>query len=133
MKTVANSGDVAAFLAASPHPDDAAALAALMAQVTGEAATMWGPAIVGFGAYHYKYDSGREGSMCRVGFSPRKAALTVYGAGSAPRREMLLARLGKHTTGKGCVYIKRLADIDLAVLRDLIADGLAESKTRYPD
>ena len=99
---------------------DAETLCAAMARVTGEPATMWGPSIVGFGVSHYKYDSGREGSICKIGFSPRKAALTLYGMG-IERNAAIVALLGKHTTGKGCLYIKRLADVDAGVLDELIA------------
>ena len=98
---------------------DARALCALMAEITGAPATMWGPAIVGFGIHHYKYDSGREGDICKIGFSPRKAALTLYGMG-LDRNADLVARLGKHTTGKGCLYLKKLSDADEGVLRDLV-------------
>ncbi len=98
---------------------DAKALVKLMQNATKEKPKMWGPAIVGFGSYHYKYESGREGDAPLVGFSPRKAALVLYGLGSLsaldpadPQR----TRLGKHTTGKGCVYIKKLADVDAKVL-----------------
>jgi hypothetical protein len=81
---------------------------------------MWGPSIVGFGVHRYKYESGREGEICKIGFSPRKAALTLYGMG-IERNAAVLARLGKHSTGKGCLYIKKLADVDAGVLDELIA------------
>lgn len=132
-KTQVTDADVAAFLAGSPHADDARALAALMARATGETPAMWGPAIVGFGGYHYRYESGREGDSCRVGFSPRKAALTLYLGTGHPLRDDLLARLGRHTIGKGCVYVKRLADVDLAVLGELVALSYAENRARYPE
>ena len=82
---------------------------------------MWGPAIVGFGSYHYKYESGREGDAPLVGFSPRKDALTLYLSSDFPERETLLTQLGKHKTGKGCVYIKKLSDVNLDVLQALIS------------
>jgi hypothetical protein len=100
---------------------DCQALAALMARVTGEPAKMWGPAIVGFGVRHYRYDSGREGEICKVGFSPRKAAITLY-VTPYTTDSPLVGRLGKITTGKGCIYVKRLADIDLGVLEEIVAD-----------
>src|SRR5438270_11070422 len=93
---------------------DAKVLVKLMQSATGEKPKMWGPSIIGFGNYHYTYESGREGDMPLVGFSPRKAATVVYGVRS--ESEALLDKLGKHTIGKGCVYIKRLADVDQNVL-----------------
>jgi len=111
------------FIAAVPDErkrEDAIVLARMMQEITGESPTMWGPSIVGFGSYHYKYESGREGDMPIVSFSPRKAALTVYLMGEIERREELIATLGKHTIGKGCLYIKTLSDVDQEVLRQLI-------------
>src|SRR5206468_12467043 len=96
---------------------DAKRLRTLMERVSGEPAAMWGPSIVGFGAYHYKYESGREGDMCRIGFSPRAGEFALYGG--FLRSPELLARLGRHKTGKGCLYLKRLADIDLGVLEEM--------------
>lgn len=98
---------------------DAEALFALMERATGETAKMWGPSIVGFGVRHYRYESGREGSICKVGFSPRKAALTLYGLGSL-LEDPAMAALGKFTTGKGCVYVKAMSDIDGAALEGLV-------------
>ncbi len=126
-KTIATAGDVAAFVAAIADPvqrADAAALCALMARVSGAPPVMWGPAIVGFGSRHYRTDAGREGDICRVGFAPRKGKLVVYGLGSQFEREDVLARLGKHATGKGCLYIKRLSDVDEAVLEAMIGAAL---------
>ena len=131
-KTRSTFADVDAFLASTPRAEDARALAALMARVSGAPATMWGPSIIGFDRYHYRYDSGREGEMCRIGFSPRKAALTLYVDAGDPARADALARLGPHATGKSCLYIKRLADVDLAVLEDLVAAALADNRARYP-
>src|ERR1017187_3836283 len=88
---------------------DAKVLVKLMQSATGEKPKMWGPSIVGFGSYHYRYDSGREGDMPLAGFSPRKAATVLYGLMGSDESEALLAKLGKHTTGKGCLYIKKLA------------------------
>ena len=122
LKTRQTPADVDAFLAAAEpasRRDDARAVGALMARVSGLPARMWGPSIVGFGSYNYRYDSGHQGEMCRMGFSPRKAALVLYLPG-CPEREALLARLGKHSTGKACLYIKRLAEVDPAVLETLV-------------
>ena len=125
-KTQATAIDPAAYLATidQPRRADAEAVCAAMARITGEAPAMWGPSIVGFGVNHYKYDSGREGSICKIGLSPRKAALTLYGMG-IERNAAIVARLGKHSTGKGCLYIKKLADVDTAVLDELIAAAWA--------
>ncbi|WP_084103856.1 DUF1801 domain-containing protein [Demequina sp. NBRC 110056] len=98
-------------------------LHALMSEVTGDEGVMWGPTMVGYGSYHYRYASGREGDMLRVGFSPRKAQLSLYGLNEDPGQKALLERLGPHTTGVSCVYVKRLDDIDEEVLRDLVDLG----------
>lgn len=95
----------------------------LMEKVTGYPATMWGAAIIGYGSYHYKYESGHEGDMCVTGFSPRKANITLY----LWPEQNLLEKLGKHKTGKGCIYVKRLSDIDLSVLEKLIAHTVSRN------
>ena len=100
---------------------DAATLLALMESATGEQAAMWGPSIVAFGMYHYKYESGREGDAPAAGFSPRKAASTVYLADGVDAHPDLVGRLGPHTSGVGCLYFKDLADVDLGVLEQLVA------------
>lgn len=105
---------------------------AIMAQITGEEPRMWGPSIIGFGSYHYKYDSGHEGTSCRIGFSPRKSKLVLYILSGSEGEAEQLARLGKHKTGKSCLYIKQLSDIDEAVLREMIAGSLACMNDRYP-
>ena len=105
----------------------------MMERLTGEPATMWGPSIIGFGTYHYKYDSGREGTMCRLGFSPRKAELVLYVLTEAGNQDAQLARLGKHKTGKCCLYIKKLSDVDEAVLEELTAGTLAYMNEKYPE
>ena len=110
---------------------DAKALTKLMQKVTGNEPAMWGPSIVGFGSYHYKYDSGREGFMPLIGFSPRKPATVLYGATGFNGAENLLAKLGKHTMGKGCLYIKNLADIDVAVLKTLLTKAVAAKRAQY--
>jgi hypothetical protein len=115
---------VDAFLASVPDERrraDAVAVCELMAEVTGEPAQMWGASIVGFGTYHYRYDSGHQGDAPLVGFSPRKAQLVIYlVSGYEERYQAALARLGPHKTGKGCLYLKGLADVDRDAIRELI-------------
>ncbi len=125
-KTAPTDADVQAFLTAVEHPvrrDDGFTLLELMTRCTGHEAVMWGPSIVGFDSYHYKYDSGHEGDAAAVGFSPRKASLSLYGLTSAPEAPELLAKLGKHKTGVGCLYITRLEQVDLGVLEQLVETG----------
>jgi hypothetical protein len=100
-----------------------------MQSITGEKPKMWGPSIIGFGACHYKYESGREGDMPIVAFSPRKAASVIYGLRGDGSSAPLLGKLGKHTTGKGCLYIKNLADVDSKVLEELITKSVASKRT----
>jgi Domain of unknown function (DU1801) len=120
--------DVDAFLEAVPNSDrraDARVLCSLFSELTGEPPVLWGSSIVGFGTYHYRYDSGREGDAPLAGFAPRSAHLVVYLVGGfSDRHEGLLERLGPHKTGKGCLYVKRLADIDLDVLRALVTRSM---------
>jgi len=111
---------------------DAKALIGLMQTATGEEPKMWGASIVGFGSYQYTYESGREGDMPLVGFSPRKAATVLYGLKGFSDAEALLAKLGKHTTGKGCLYIKKLADVDQKVLEALVVKSVAAIRSRHP-
>jgi hypothetical protein len=111
---------------------DAKAFVKLMQSATGEKPNMWGPSIVGFGSYHYTYESGREGDMPIVGFSPRKAANVLYGLMGSSDAGALLARLGKHTTGKGCLYIKKLADVDHKVLEGLVVKSVAAKRSHRP-
>ena len=94
---------------------------------------MWGPSIVGFGSYHYKYASGHEGDSALTGFAARGSELVVYIAADFEGRDALLAKLGKHRTGKVCVYIRRLATVDLKVLETLVARSVADMKRRYPE
>jgi Domain of unknown function (DU1801) len=111
---------------------DAQTLLKLFAKITGWKAKMWGPSIIGFGAYHYTYESGRTGSICAVGFSPRKANLVIYVA-DAPGRAALLEKLGKHKGGdQQCLYINKLADIDIDVLEQVVRTGLAQTKNTWP-
>jgi hypothetical protein len=107
---------------------DAKALVKLLRDATGEKPKMWGPSIIGFGSYHYTYDSGREGDMPVVGFSPRNAATVLYGLSGAAGD--MLPKLGKHTTGKGCVYVKRLSDIDQKVLRTMAEKAVAAKRVK---
>lgn len=133
-KTKPTALSVPAFLDACTDEErrtDAKALTRLMQKVTGDKPTMWGPSIVGFGSYHYKYESGREGDAPIVGFSPRKAANVLYGTTGFSGAEALLAKLGKHTTGKGCLYIKKLADVDVKVLEILIEKAVAAARTAH--
>ena len=111
---------------------EATALISLMKKVTGEKPVMWGPSIIGFGSYHYKYASGREGDAPRAGFSPRSAALTVYCVpGFAAQRTDLLSRLGPHKTGVCCLYIRRLDTVDMDVLRAIVEHSFEQVNTRY--
>lgn len=104
---------------------DSLAILELMKEITGEEPAMWGTSIVGFGAYHYTYASGRQGDWPLVGFSPRKRNLTLYIMAGFDEYDALLAKLGKYTTGKSCLYINKLADVDLSVLRELIQRSVA--------
>lgn len=135
-KTQATGDDVAAFIAAVPDAGqgaDAQQLCALMQRLSGEPPVLWGPSIIGFGRYRYRYDSGREGEMCRIGFSPRKGQTVLYIHDGHADHADALARLGRHKTGKSCLYIRRLADIDLGVLETIIAGSLAWMARTYPD
>ena len=134
-KTQATTGDVGAFLeAVTPvsKAADARALDQLFRDVTGFQPVMWGPSIIGYGRYHYRYQSGREGDFLATGFSPRKAALSIYIMPGYSDFASILARLGKHKTGKSCLYVNKLADIDTAVLAELISAGLADLGTHWP-
>jgi hypothetical protein len=123
LKTQRGDGSVDAFIDAIEDErkrEDSKALVALMEKVTGEKGALWGPSIVGFGDLHYKYESGREGDWFRVGFSPRKQNLTLYVTDYIKEDDPLLAKLGKFTTGKACIYVKRLDDVDTGVLGELV-------------
>ena len=126
LKTTRSDRSVAEFLSAVADPRrraDAETACALMTEATGAEPAMWGPSIVGFGTYHYRYASGREGDWPAVGLSPRKQSLTIYLSAGFDGYEELLGRLGPHSTGKACLYVKRLADVDQGVLRELVAAG----------
>lgn len=127
--------DVTAFLQAVAHPvrrADGLALDGLFRRVTGWTPRMWGATLVGYGSYHYVYDSGREGDMLATGFSPRKAALSIYVMPGYAKMDDLLARLGKHRMGKACLYVTKLADIDMDVLEEIVRRGLADLGARWP-
>jgi len=135
-KTKATAVSAADYLAAIEAPAqraDAQALAALLERISGHPPTMWGPSIVGFDRYAYRYESGRTGEFLRIGFSPRKGKFAIYGTGEVADRPAILARLGKHKADGGCVYVNKLADVDLAVLEELLAAGLAANRARWPD
>ncbi len=121
---------------ASVEPDrkreEAQTLDQLFQKVTGWKPVMWGPSIIGYGSYHYKYESGREGDMCATGFSPRKANHSLYIMPGYANFEEVLSRLGKHSMGKSCLYIKKLDDVDLDVVAELIEAGLKDLGETYP-
>ncbi|MBS4208664.1 DUF1801 domain-containing protein [Bacillus sp. FJAT-50079] len=113
--------------------EDAYRLLDIFTETTGYEAKMWGPSIIGFGSYHYKYESGHEGDAPLVGFSPRKAKISLYFAVGDPKREELLKEFGKHTTGKACVYVNKVADIDVDVLKALIKQSIVFLRELYPE
>lgn len=133
-KTQRNNSSVTAFLAALDDPRqraDAKKLSRMMREATGCRAKMWGTSIVGFGSYHYVYASGREGDWPIVGYSPRKQNLSIYIMSGFSGNEKLMARLGKHKTGKSCLYLKRLDDVDEQVLRQLIDKSVHYMRSKY--
>lgn len=133
-KTQANENSVADFLEKldpQKRKEDAFTLLKIMEEISGEEAKMWGNSIIGFGTYHYKYESGREGDFLRIGFSPRKTALSLYIMSGFSSYEQLLNKLGKHKTGKACLYIRKLEDVDIAVLKELIEASLDYMKEKY--
>lgn len=134
-KTRATNASVSAFIAAVDNDTrraDARTLLKLMKDVTGWKPKLWGPTIIGFGAYHYTYASGHSGSICALGFSPRKASLVIYVA-DFPGKAALLKSLGKHKGGlKQCLYINKLADVDIKVLRSILEGGLAQISREWP-
>jgi len=113
--------------------EDAKQITAMMERLSGHPPKMWGPSIVGFGSYHYKYESGHEGEMARIGFSPRKGQTVLYIIDGYDKYADLLAKLGKHKTGKSCLYIKRLSDIDQDVLEQLCSNSLDYMAAKYPE
>lgn len=135
-KTRPTSVSPEAFIDSVEHPgrrEDAHAVLALLAEATGEPPVMWGPSIIGFGRYRYTYDSGHSGEAPLVGFSPRKANLVLYMAACDDARDDFLARLGKHRTGKGCIYLNRLADVDRTVIAEMARWSMKTLMERHPD
>lgn len=135
LKTKKTQVSVAAFLDAVPNETrrrDGKAVAKMMAEASGEKAAMWGPTIVGYGSYHYKYESGREGDMCAIGFSPRSTSLVLYLSDEYDGHAALMSKLGKHKTGVSCLYINKLADVDADVLKQMIAKSWAHMQAKYP-
>lgn len=139
-KTKATEVAPADYISALPEERkriEAEAVDALHRKVTGLAPKMWGPSMIGYGSYHYRYDSGHEGESLRAGFSPRKGAMTIYLMGNycdrQPEADALFARLGKHKTGKSCLYINKLADVDMDALEDLVRLNWDVMNARYPD
>ncbi|TKC15914.1 DUF1801 domain-containing protein [Robertmurraya kyonggiensis] len=136
LKTKETDNSVLEFIETVENPkkkEDAYRLLDIFTEATGYEAKMWGPSIIGFGAYHYKYASGHEGDAPLVGFSPRKAKISLYFAPGDTQREELLERFGKYTSGKGCVYINKVADIDVEVLKELITQSVTFLKELYPN
>ena len=134
-KTVPTNASVADFLASVPNArrrEDGEVLLEMMREITGIEPQMWGPSIIGFGSYHYKYESGREGDMPIIGFSPRSRSLSLYIMDGSDTDDDLLSQLGKHRKGVSCLYINKLADVDLDVLRELIARSVEQVKTANP-
>ena len=135
LKTQKNDGDVEAFIDGIENEKrraDCRAVVEMMAEVTGEPPAMWGDSIIGFGSYHYKYPTGREGDWMATGVSPRKQSLTVYVMTGFARHAALMEKLGRYTTGKSCLYIKKLEDVDTGVLRELVRDSFERvSKGQY--
>jgi len=111
--------------------EDALILLDLMKDITGLEPQMWGPSIIGFGSYHYKYDSGREGDMMITGFSPRKTSSVVYIMSGFKRHDELLQKLGKHKTGKSCLYINKLADVDMDILKEMVMLSIEFVKEKH--
>lgn len=133
LKTKVNEASVADFINSVEDEQkrkDSFEILKMMEQATKERPKMWGTSIIGFGTHHYKYESGREGDFLITGFSPRKQNITLYIAGYLERYQGLLQKLGKHSTGKGCLYIKRLSDVDASVLKELISESHETAKKK---
>lgn len=136
LKTKKNDASVEGFLTGVENErrrEDSFVVLEMMKRITGEEPTMWGSSIVGFGSYHYRYASGREGNWPRIGFSPRKQSLTLYIMPGFSSYDDLLSRLGKHRTGKSCLYVNKLADVDTDVLEELIRGSLDTMREMYPE
>ncbi|MEO2075847.1 MAG: DUF1801 domain-containing protein [Bacillus sp. (in: firmicutes)] len=135
LKTKETDNSVIEFIEQVESPkkrEDAYKLLDIFTETTGYPAKVWGPSIIGFGSYHYKYASGHEGDAPLVGFSPRKAKISLYFATGDTKRDQLLKDFGKHTTGKACVYVNKVADIDVEVLGELIKQSVAFLQATYP-
>ena len=133
VKTKVNDGSVQDFLnriGNAKRREDAFAILKMMQSVTRKKPRMWGSSIVGFDEYHYKYASGREGDICMIGFSPRSQAMTLY-LGDLVRYAPLLGKLGKHTNGQGCVYVRKLDDVDRDVLKELVTESYKANKAKH--
>jgi hypothetical protein len=136
LKTKVNDNNIVEFIEKVENPrkkEEAYRLLEIFTETTGLEAKMWGDSMIGFGSYHYKYASGHEGEAFLTGFSPRKAKVTLYLNLWEPQSEILLKEIGKHTRGKGCVYINKLSDIDTEVLKKLIILSIKSAKERYPE
>jgi hypothetical protein len=134
IKTKASKASVTKYVAAIDDEErraDCKRLIKLMTGITGKPATMWGPSIVGFDSYHYKYASGHEGDMCLTGFSSRKPNLSIYIMAGSAAQKQLLGKLGKHKVAKACLYVRRLEDIDMDVLRELVVNSIAEVRQYF--
>lgn len=135
LKTKPTPVSVRDFLAGVDNPErrkDAETALSIYKSITGLDPKMWGPSIIGYGSYHYKYDSGREGDMCAAGFSPRSSSMVFYLMGGAPETDPLFKRLGKYKTGRSCLYVNKLSDVDVGVLGQIIAKSWAYMKKTYP-
>ncbi|MBD8520807.1 DUF1801 domain-containing protein [Lysinibacillus sp. FSL R7-0073] len=136
LKTKETDASVIEFIESVDHPkkrEDAYRLLDIFTEVSGYEAKMWGPSIIGFGHYHYKYQTGHEGDAPLVGFSPRKAKISLYFSPGDREREQLLQQFGKHTTGKACVYINKLADVEEDILKALIQQSIVFLQKTYPN
>ena len=134
LKTKKNKASVASFLNAIDDPQkraDAKAIDKMMRDITGKKPIMWGSSIIGYGTYHYKYPSGQEGDWMMTGFSPRKANLTIYVMPGYQNADPLLKKLGPHSKGKSCLYIKRLSDIHIPTLKKIVKNGVTYMKKHY--
>ena len=135
IKTKQTDADVSEFINSFADTEqkrkDAFELLKLMEDFTGYEPKMWGPSIIGFGSYHYRYESGREGDTCATGFAARKGDISIYLTAGFPGQDELLAKLGRHKMGKACLYVRRLADVDPKVLEALVAGSVAEVRRRH--
>jgi hypothetical protein len=133
-KTKATTASIDEYLASRASPEqlaDCKALMTLLKRITKQSPKMWGPSIVGYGSYSYKYESGRTGESCLTGFAIRGKELVVYLVNESPEQPALLAKLGKHKIGKACLYFKRIADLDVKVLESLVSQSISETKRRH--